>query len=62
MRFFDVVGNISNEDLQQLWGKVLANEIAKPKACSLRTLDMIRKMEIKNARILYETGDCHESC
>lgn len=21
MRFFDAVGNISNEDLQQLWGK-----------------------------------------
>ena len=23
MRFFDAVGNISNEELQQLWGKVL---------------------------------------
>lgn len=40
MRFFDAVGNISNKDLQQLWGKVLANEIVKPKACSLRTLDL----------------------
>lgn len=92
MRFFDAVGNISSEDLQQLWGKVLANEIVKPKACSLRTVDMIRnmsseeanifriyvsmlcrvgifiilmlldffmrKMEIKNAGILYETRDC----
>ena len=27
MRFFDAVGNISNEDLQSLWGRVLANEI-----------------------------------
>ena len=51
MRFFDAVGNISNEDLQQLWGRVLANEIAKPKACSLRTLDMIRNMSSEEANI-----------
>lgn len=50
MRFFDAVGNISNEDLQQLWGKVLANEITKPKACSLRTLDMIRNMSPEEAK------------
>lgn len=49
MRFFDAVGNISNEDLQQLWGKVLANEIVKSKVCSLRTLDMIRNMSPKEA-------------
>lgn len=50
MRFFDAVGNISNEDLQLLWGKVLANEIEKPKSCSLRTLDMIRNMSSEEAR------------
>lgn len=49
MRFFDAVGNISNEELQQLWGKVLANEILRPKACSLRTLDMIRNMSTEEA-------------
>lgn len=49
MRFFDAVGNISNEELQQLWGKVLANEILRPKACSLRTLDMIRNMSPEEA-------------
>lgn len=50
MRFFDAVGNISNEDLQQLWGKVLASEIARPRACSLRTLDMIRNMSPEEAK------------
>ena len=54
MRFFDAVGNISNENLQQLWGKVLANEIAKPKACSLRTLDMIRNMSSEEANIFSD--------
>ena len=50
MRFFDAVGNISNEDLQLLWGKVLANEIKKPKSCSLRTLDIIRNMSPEEAK------------
>lgn len=54
MRFFDAVGNISNEDLQQLWGKVMANEIATPKTCSLRTLDMIRNMSSEEAKIFSE--------
>lgn len=51
MRFFDAVGNISNKDLQQLWAKVLAGEIAEPKTCSLRTLDMIRNMSSEEAEI-----------
>lgn len=51
MRFFDAVGNISNDDLQQLWGKVLANEISRPKSCSLRTLDMVRNMSPEEAKI-----------
>lgn len=51
MRFFDAVGNISNEDLQNLWGKVLAGEIVRPNTCSLRTLDMIRNMSPGEAKI-----------
>lgn len=54
MRFFDAVGNISSEDLQQLWGRVLANEIVKSKACSLRTLDMIRNMSSEEANIFSD--------
>lgn len=50
MRFFDAVGNITNDDLQQLWGRVLANEISKPKSCTLRTLDMIRNMSPDEAK------------
>ena len=35
-------GNISSEDLQQLWGKILAGEIKSPGRYSLRTLQFIR--------------------
>lgn len=50
MRFFDSVGNITNEELHQLWGKVLAGEITQPKTCSLRTLDLIRNLTPDEAR------------
>lgn len=50
MRFFDAVGNITSEELQQLWGKVLANEISSPKSCTLRTLDMVRNMTPEEAK------------
>lgn len=66
MRFFDAVGNISNDDLQSLWGKVLANEITRPKSCSLRTLDMIRNMPPEEAktfsllcRYVMQSGDSY---
>lgn len=66
MRFFDAVGNISNDDLQRLWGKVLANEITRPKSCSLRTLDMVRNMPPEEAktfsllcRYVMQSGDSY---
>lgn len=51
MRFFDAAGNISNEELQTLWGRILLNEITHPQSCSLRTLSLIRDMTAKEARI-----------
>lgn len=49
-RFFDSVADISNEDLQELWGKLLAGEIKKPGSFSLRTLDIIRNISQLEAR------------
>lgn len=66
MRFFDAVGNISNDELQRLWGKVLANEITRPKSCALRTLDMVRNMPPEEAktfsllcRYVMQSGDSY---
>lgn len=66
MRFFDAVGNVSNEELQKLWGKVLAGEIRQPLTCSLRTLDIIHNMTQKEAEIYNKlckfvliSGDCY---
>lgn len=43
-RFFDSVATVSDEDLQQLWGKVLAGEIKQPKSYSLRTLETLKNL------------------
>jgi len=51
--FIDIVKNISNEDLQLLWGKILAGEINNPGKFSLRTLDVLRKITQEEA-LLFE--------
>lgn len=38
----DYAGGVSTEDLQQLWGKVLAGEVKSPGSYSLRTLEFLR--------------------
>jgi hypothetical protein len=43
-RFFKIVEDISNEEMQALWGKILAGEIKQPKSYSLRTLELIRNL------------------
>ena len=57
MRFYDAVGNISNEELQRLWAQVLSGEIQRPKTCSLRTLDIIRNLSVDEAHAFYNI--CH---
>ncbi len=52
--FFDYVANIGNEEMQQLWGKILAGEIERPGSFSIRTLDILRKMTQKEAQLFAE--------
>jgi len=66
MRFFDAVGNISNEELQQLWSQILSSEISRPKSCSLRTLDIVRNMSPDEAltfttlcKFVLKSADTH---
>lgn len=50
-RFFDSVADVSDEDLQKLWGKILAGETVNPKACSLRTLDTLKNLSKYEANL-----------
>lgn len=49
LSFFDFIANVSNEEMQILWGKLLAGEIKKPGSFSIRTLDILRKMTQREA-------------
>lgn len=49
MRFYESVGSTSNENLQKLWGKILAHEIMEPRSCSFRTLDIIHTLSADEA-------------
>ena len=49
--FRDSVKNISSEELQSIWAKLLANEIQSPSTYSLRTLDTLKKMSSHEAEI-----------
>jgi uncharacterized repeat protein (TIGR03899 family) len=72
-RFFKIAEEVSNEEMQALWGKILAGEIKQPKTYSLRTLELIRNLskleantfmkvakfavKSENANFLFKTND-----
>lgn len=49
--FFDSIANVSNEQMQIIWGRILAGEIKTPGCFSIRTLDTLRKMTQKEAML-----------
>lgn len=51
LRFFNSVQDISNEDMQQLWAKILSEEILSPGAVSLRTLTILAQMTSEEAKL-----------
>ena len=58
-RFFNHIQDVSSEDTQLLWARVLAGEVERPGTTSLRTLDILRNLDRKTAEsfgatLLYE--------
>lgn len=50
-RFFNIAQDISEEELQSLWGRILAGEVQTPGSFSLRTLDVLRNINHVEAEI-----------
>jgi len=48
----EYVGNISSEQLQLLWGKILAGEVKSPGKYSLRTLSFIKDLSQREAELI----------
>lgn len=48
-RLFSIAKDVNSEEMQYLWGKILAGEIISPGSFSLRTLETVRNMNRKDA-------------
>ena len=53
-RFFDYAQDISSEDMQRIWAKILAGEVESPGRTSLRTLDTLRNMTKRDAEMFSD--------
>ena len=53
-QFCELVLEISNKSMQQLWAKILAGEIAMPGKFSLKTLHTLKRMSYKEALALQQ--------
>lgn len=49
MRFFNTVEDVGNEEMQEIWARLLAGEVKKPGTFSLRTLETLRNMTQEEA-------------
>ena len=50
-RFFNDIQDVSSEEMQSLWAKVLAGEVERPGSTSIRTLSILRNLDQTAARL-----------
>jgi hypothetical protein len=58
LRWRDAAGQVSTEDLQALWGRVLAEEVKQPGSVSLRTIEFLRSLSRLEAERIAELSSC----
>jgi len=51
VRFFNIVENISDSDMQTLWARILAGEVKEPNSYSIHTLEFLRNMTKAEAEL-----------
>lgn len=61
-RFFNYVEDISDEEMQLLWGRILAGEIKSPESYSLRTLELLKNLSKKEAETFMKFASLAVSC
>lgn len=55
-RFFNIVEDISDETLHDIWGRILAGEIKSPNSYSLRTLERLRNITKEEAELFVKAA------
>ncbi len=56
LRWRECAAGVSSEDLQTLWGKVLAGEVKNPGRYSLRTLEFLRNLSQDEAKAIEKVS------
>ncbi|SFH13579.1 TIGR03899 family protein [Nitrosospira sp. Nsp14] len=51
-RFFNSAQDVSSQQMQELWGRILSGEIKKPGSYSLKTLDFVKNLTKADATLL----------
>lgn len=57
-RFFEKAKGISNEEVQEIWAKILAREFEEPGMISLRTLDLLSNLSKEEAVLFQKFCEC----
>lgn len=55
-RYFNIVQDVSDEELRNAWGKILSQEIMSPGSYSLRTLNTVSNLSKKEAELFTSIG------
>lgn len=50
-RFFNIVEDVSDHEMQKLWGRILAGEVKQPNSYSIRTLELLKNLSKDEAEI-----------
>ena len=50
-RFFNDVQDVSSEEMQSLWAKILAGEVERPGSTSIRALGILKNLDKSTARL-----------
>jgi len=56
-RFFNIVEDVSDEQMQQLWGKILASEVKTPNSFSIHTLELLKNLSKPEAELFEKTAN-----
>ncbi len=56
-RFFNVVGEVSSDELKTIWSRILSEEIKEPGKCSIRTLESLRNISKNEAEIFKKVSN-----
>ena len=57
-RFFNYIQDVSSEEMQFLWAKVLAGEVERPGNISVRSLSILRNLDRADAELFQTLRSC----